>query len=90
MGKAAQPQIVDARAQAIQFRFVLGNENLAMAFEAATVADKVLDPLPQFHGRDRERHFGDMAGKLAHAARIHARCVPADIILFDEQRLYAP
>jgi thiamine pyrophosphate-dependent acetolactate synthase large subunit-like protein len=82
-------EVVDAGAKALQLVFVLGDQHLSVAVEAAVVAHELLDALPDRHRRDRQRDLGDVARQLPHAAGIDAGRVPARVILLDDQRLHA-
>src|SRR6218665_3161601 len=80
MVKAAQSQHVDARAAVRQIGFGLGDQDLAVRTEAAIIVDEFADPVPERHGRVRERNLRDIAGELAHAAGIDARGMAAGMV----------
>ena len=65
--EAAQAQIVDAGAEAVELRFALRHQHLAVGFEAAIVVDEIVDPLPDLHGGDGQ------AGSRRRGARAGAR-----------------
>jgi len=71
VGEAECVQLGDARAAGIEFGVVLGDQHLAVTFEAAGIVDQLFNALPNFHRADRERDLGDMPGELADAAGIH-------------------
>src|SRR6218665_1702258 len=80
MVKAAQSQHVDARAAVRQIGLGLGDQDLAVRTEAAIIVDEFADPVPERHGRVRERNLRDIAGELAHAAGIDARGMAAGMV----------
>ena len=71
VAEAERVQLGDAHAAGIEFGVVLGDQHLAVAFEAAGIVDQLVNPLPNFHRADRERDLGDMPRELTNAAGIH-------------------
>ena len=82
-------QFRDAGAACLELCVILRDQNLAVAFEAAVVIKKLLNPLPDSHRADRKRNLGDVPCELTDASGVHARGVTAGIILLDQYRLHA-
>ena len=89
--EAAQAQLVDARAEAVELLLGLGDQHLAVARSRnrRPRGRRCAARSPSRHG---QRDLGDVPGQLAHAAGVDARGVAAGVILLehDPSRRAAP
>ena len=84
-----QPDLLDPGALQRKLGLGLGDLDLTVAFEAAVVVDEMLDPVPQLHRGNRQRHLRQVASEPPHAAGIDAGGMAAGVVLLDQQRLHA-
>ena len=71
--------------QGFQLGIVLRDLDLAVRGEAAVVIDQRRDLVPDLHRSNGQRHLGQMATQPAHTAGVDARCVAANVVLFEQQ-----
>ena len=83
-------QLLDPGSEALELVLGLGHQHLTVASEATVVVDEFSDAVPELHRIDGERDLGHIPRELPHAPGVHARRVPAGVVLLQQEHLQPP